>query len=131
MQIKITNGDVVILSARDEINPSSESLDVCALRKPYAPNADSDRQQRFSVVNFAQTLYDGCTTCPRSLGASSAAYLQITASGDCPFDTLTNNLEREKPGLVVIGSDGPFVSCLSARHFLPCLSCKRAFANVY
>lgn len=101
-----THGDVVLLHFQSNVEPSKE-LSICAMKKPFTNN---DTYTKYQLVQI-----NPANPCAQFTDANingAAEYIQLDNSLGCPFVTFANVLQANKPKLVLIGSDGPFVCFL-------------------
>jgi hypothetical protein len=83
----------------------SDSLDICALKKPISNNDNKE----YNLVSLEPN--DGCSEFTTNLPPqNSSLYLRIQKPFNCQFSTVIKNVQALDPGFVIIGSDGPIVS---------------------
>lgn len=99
--IQFTNADVVLLNIRNE-QDTTKDLKLCALKKPYN-NSDANIRYPLKVIGS-----NPCALFVDSTVKGSAEYIQLASQLSCSFDTFTRVMQNNDPGIILVGSNGPF-----------------------
>lgn len=99
------SADVVLLTIRNEVDTNKELM-LCALKKPFRRN-DTNKWYPLVQVKPVQPCIS-----TKEDNSGKAQFIQIDNQITCNFDVFVDAMQANKPGYVLIGSDGPFVRVL-------------------
>jgi hypothetical protein len=101
--IDFSSGDAVLVKFQSQLD-TSKQLTICALKKPFT-NEDINTQYPLVYIKPANP----CFSFSNSSINGAVEFIKLDSPLTCTFASFVNNMQANKPRLVLIGSDGPFV----------------------
>ncbi len=102
--VQNSQGDTVLVKFQSQID-TSKQLTICALKKPFT---DDDDNIQYPLV-YIKPLDPCVSTIVNSSINGAAEFIKLDSPLTCLFSRFVENMQNNKPKIVLVGSDGPFV----------------------